>query len=185
MSSSHSELLEDFLGHFVTAGATGPVLDLACGKGRNGIFLSQNGIPVIFADRDPGALEHVRNIREQQGPAGNMLANQYWQVDFETADNAVLPAQSFGGIMVFRYLHRPLMQSIKDAVLPGGIIAYETFTVDQAALGRPKNPDFLLQHKELADTFSDWDILHDFDGVVTTPSGTQRAIAQLVAIKPR
>jgi tellurite methyltransferase len=184
MSASHSELLEDFLDLFVTAGTMAPVLDLACGEGRNGVYLNQNGVPVVFADRDQAALACVRSKLEQQPPETDTCANELWCVDFETADSTALAQKRFGAIVVFRYLHRPLMQSIKHAILPGGIIAYETFTVDQAALGRPKNPDFLLQHRELADTFSDWDIVHSFEGVQNTITGTQRAIAQLIAVKP-
>ena len=77
------------------------------------------------------------------------------------------------------------MQSIKQAVLPGGIVIYETFTVDQPQFGRPHNPDFLLQHGELREHFEGWDILHSFEGVVDGAGGSgARAIAQMVAIKP-
>ena len=66
----------------------------------------------------------------------------------------------------------------------------EEFTVDQAGFGRPKNPDFLLKHGELAELFSDWQIIHSFEGVIDAKntnvhndSGKQ-AIAQIIARKP-
>jgi len=37
-----------------------PVLDLACGRGRNGLYLLQHDIPVTFADINNEALEHVK-----------------------------------------------------------------------------------------------------------------------------
>ncbi|MEH6590917.1 MAG: methyltransferase domain-containing protein [Halioglobus sp.] len=184
MSSSHSRLIEDFRDLLVTAGTLAPVLDLACGEGRNGIYLNQHGVPVVFADRSQTALGCVSDKLEQQPADPDGCANELWCVDFETAASEPLAQRNFGAIVVFRYLHRPLMRSIRDAILPGGVVVYETFTVGQAALGRPQNPDFLLQPKELAQTFADWDIVHLFEGVVDTPSGTQQAIAQLVAIKP-
>jgi len=87
--------------------------------------------------------------------------------------------------MIFRYLHRPLIEQIKAAVAPNGLVIYETFTQAQAELGRPKNPDFLLKAKELASYFSDWQILHSFEGIkVSDTSGNKQAIAQIIARKP-
>lgn len=87
--------------------------------------------------------------------------------------------------MAFNYLHRPLFEQLKRAVHPGGIVLYETFTLDQANHGRPKNPAFLLRPGELLQTFSDWAILHYFEGAVENEAGTgSKAIAQLAAQKP-
>jgi len=64
-------------------------------------------------------------------------------------------------------------------------VIYETFTVDQPQYGRPKNPDFLSQHNELCGQFSDWNILHYFEGVVEKTEGDGlKAVAQIVAVKP-
>ena len=52
-------------------------------------------------------------------------------------------------MLVFNYLHRPLMPAIVDAVEPGGVLIYETFTAGQAQRGRPTNPAFLLRDGEL------------------------------------
>jgi hypothetical protein len=37
------------------------------------------------------------------------------------------------------------------AVAPGGLLIYETFALAQAALGRPRRPEFLLRPGELLD----------------------------------
>ena len=156
-----------------------PVLDLACGGGRNGSFLADQGLSVIFADRNQAALDDIAAARSGCG------FSQYWAVDFEADDTHPLVDKSFGAILVFRYLHRPLMHAIKKAVQPGGIAIYETFTTEQPRFGRPSNPDFLLQPGELAATFSDWEVLHGFEGTsVSETSGNSQAIAQLVARKP-
>jgi tellurite methyltransferase len=84
--------------------------------------------------------------------------------------------------MVFRYLHRPLIEQIKAAVVPNGLVIYKTFTLGQAELGRPKNPDFLLKEGELAEYFSDWKIIHYFEGTTVSNTGNHnQAIAQVVA----
>jgi hypothetical protein len=38
------------------AARLGPIIDLACGQGRNGLFLAVNDIPVILIDRSAGAV---------------------------------------------------------------------------------------------------------------------------------
>ena len=79
-----------------------------------------------------------------------------------------------------------LFEQLKASIKPGGIIIYETFTEQQAQFGRPKNPDFLLKPKELVELFSDWNILHSFEGIkpLLNDDETKQAIAQIVAVKP-
>jgi len=192
---NHSPLLEKAIPllhelHKVHDGNTqAPVLDLACGSGRNGLYLLEQNMPVVFADINESALEQVKNTLSSYDNGVTSLAN-FWQVDFEQDsldqdDTKPLAGKSFSAIMVFRYLHRALFEQIKQAVTAGGYVVYETFTVDQPQFGRPTNPKFLLKHGELAELFSDWQIIHSFEGVVdaNNESGKQ-AIAQIIARKP-
>ncbi len=176
----HASLLHTFLAHSDRAAGAAPVLDLACGGGRNGLYLVQQGIPVVFADRRRDQLDEIA----AQTRDSNLAT--FWPVDFEEADRNPLQGRSFGAILVFRYLHRPLLAPIREAIQPGGLIVYETFTADQPRYGRPGNPDYLLRPGELRDTFGDWDGIHYFEGVTTSEtSGREQAIAQIVARKPR
>ena len=183
----YSPLLEKCLTQLksLTVNEQMSVLDLACGGGRNGLYLVENKLPVTFADVNAEALERVKTSLKSSSSHNQTLA-QYWQTDFEQADITPLQGKSFAAVIVFRYLHRPLFEQIKTAIKPGGMIIYETFTEQQAQFGRPKNPDFLLKSGELIELFSDWEILHSFEGVVNTPANdeTKQAIAQIVAIKP-
>jgi len=174
-----SELVKNALGIIRRSGDAGPVLDLACGNGRNGIYLVNQGQAVVFADRQQARLDDIG-----QELQGNALAT-FWTVDLEETGRNPLAGRSFGTILVFRYLHRPLMAAIKDAVQPGGLVLYETYTVDQPRFGRPCNPDFLLRAGELEATFYSWEIIHSFEGVtVSESSGQEQAIARIVARKP-
>lgn len=132
----------------------------------------------MFSDIKTAALE---NTKKEINSNTNDKAS-FWQVDFEQETNE-LENKQFSGVIVFRYLHRPLFESIKQAILPGGIIVYETFTKGNEKYGRPKNPDFLLAKGELVKQFKGWKILHQFEGVVES-NGNKQAIAQIVAIKP-
>ncbi|MFK8048169.1 MAG: methyltransferase domain-containing protein [Halioglobus sp.] len=185
MDPTQSILLERHLSTVQGAAQAGPVLDLACGKGRNGLYLVRNTIPVTFADVSAEALNSVQQQLEDPVFNSNRQLATLWPVDFETEPQQQLKKNSFAGIMVFRYLHRPLMASVKDAILPGGLIVYETFTVDQPLFGRPKNPEFLLQEGELKNYFCDWEVLHQFEGRFENYAGDNpAAIAQIVARKP-
>jgi len=180
-----SSLLSHHLQKIILACDTEPALDLACGTGRNGLTLLASGIPVVFADRDSASLQQIHRHLAALPNKRQKELSRIWQIDLEIPSTRPLEGAAFGAIMVFCYLHRPLLEDIKKAAIPGGLVIYETFTVDQAKIGRPRNPDFLLQRGELHDCFADWNILHSFEGIERDPaSGQQRAIAQLVAKKP-
>lgn len=180
-----SSLIPRYLQTLTRACETAPALDLACGSGRNGLYLLSHGVPVIFADRDGERLEMIDRQLQSRPFAEFKHDGSTWKVDFEIPGNRPLQTESFGAILVFRYLHRPLLADIQAALIPGGLLIYETFTVQQATLGRPRNPDFLLRNGELQESFSQLRILHEFEGIDHDPdSGEPRAIAQLVAEKP-
>jgi len=168
---AHAPLLTEFSDLFNAQGK--PILDLACGNGRNGLYLHHLGLPVHFMDANNDALYALQ--AEQQ------IAPQHCvNIDLETGEQVLTP-NSYQGIMVFRYLHRPLMAQIKAAIEPGGILIYETFTVDNRQFGRPNRDAFLLQPNELKEIFADWECLHYFEGIRRDPD---RAIAQIVCRKP-
>jgi len=153
-----------------------PVLDLACGAGQNGLTLARQGIPVVFADRSTTTLEVVK-----QRLVAEALPGHIWQVDLEQPNTNPLAGHNYSAIIGFRYLHRPLFPAIKKAVEPGGLVVYETFTIENRHFGRPNNPDFLLQPGELRTIFQDWQTIFYFEGVLHDPD---RAVAQIVCRKP-
>mgnify|MGYP001047025466 CR=1 FL=1 len=154
--------------------APGPdALDLASGNGRNGRLLLEQGMFVTFADRDPEVLTQLREATCEQADLVSL-----WTVDLEQGQPNPLAGRSFDVVLVFNYLHRPLLPALRESVRPGGLIFYETFTTAQRAYGRPKNPDFLLRPGELRQAFAGWRILQDFEGTLSNPD---RAVASLIA----
>ncbi len=171
-----AELLQRYWHLFGESAFGKPVVDLACGDGHNGLFLAQQGLPVLLVDRSDARLASARRHARQAG-----LPITIRQLDLETEGPAPLPPGSAGGILVFRFLHRPLIPVIKSALETGGILIYETFTRDQARYGRPVNPDYLLRPAELKNWFAGWDLIHYFEGTAGPPA---RSIAQIVCRKP-
>lgn len=114
------------------------VLDLACGSGRHARALAAAGFSVLGVDRDRQALIGLVGTPNVGVLCADLEANGW---PFATA--------VFDGVVVSRYLHRALFPDLVRALRPGGVIIYETFMVGQERVGRPTNPDFLLQPWEL------------------------------------
>ncbi|WOH39416.1 methyltransferase domain-containing protein [Thalassotalea fonticola] len=178
----HSPLLAEYLTEIKKLNAELSVLDLACGSGRNGLYLVSNGISVTFADINETSLEKISETSVNSLHFGKA---ELWQVDFEDENTSPLSDKGFAAVIVYRYLHRPLFDSIKASIQSGGLVIYETFTTEHPQFGRPKNPNFLLKHNELLQQFSGWEVLHYFEGTVGKGDGQgSQAVAQIVARKP-
>lgn len=180
-NANTSSLLVDNYGLFDNLQITNGVLDLACGGGRNGLFLDSRNVPVLFADNNEAYLQSISPKIESAEPSAKRSA--CWLIDFEaevSEGRNPLIGKSFDAVIVFNYLHRPLFPFIREAIRPGGLIFYETFTLDQKCFGRPSKPDFLLEHGELRQAFAGWELIESFEGKASNPD---RAIASLIARK--
>ncbi len=119
---------------------TGRVLDLACGAGRHTRLLANLGHRVLAVDKDVSRL-------------GDLIGLASVTVQQADLENAPWPfgAERFAGIVVTNYLHRPLLARLPAALLPDGVLIYETFARGNERFGKPANPDFLLLPGELLD----------------------------------
>lgn len=171
-----AQLLVDHQDLFSPGNCRNPVLDLACGEGHNGILLALKGCRVVLADRSQEALGKARELAAAMDASVTI-----WQVDLERKAVNPFEGKSYSGILVFRYLHRPLFPYIVEALIPGGILLYETYTLDQAKFGKPRNPDHLLKPGELKEWFGSWTVIHYHEGIYTNP---RRAVAGIVCRKP-
>ena len=118
--------------------AGGCVLDLACGGGRHAAYLAGRGHPVVAVDRDLSLMTPLRDIP----------GIDWRQAELETGVWP-LSEETFQGVVVTNYLHRPLFDHLLAALEPGGVLIYETFSLGQVKYGRPRNPEHLLLPGEL------------------------------------
>jgi|SRR5437764_639185 tellurite methyltransferase len=129
-------------------------LDLACGPGRNAIYLAELGYSVDALDISDVGLAQLGAELLRRSAAGNPLSVEPRQVDLETT---TLAADSYDLILDSHYLERRLFASMRDALRSGGLLIVHTFlfTPGGAITERLRNPAFALQPGELARTFGE------------------------------
>jgi rhodanese-related sulfurtransferase len=157
----------------------GLALDVGMGEGRNAIYLATRGFDVDGVDADPGAVARARAAARKLGAPIRAIVGNFQDGSY------IIPLETYNVIIAFNYLHRPLFQDIRDGVVPGGVVVYQTFTIEQARFGRPRDPAHLLQPHELKRVFQDWEILRyrELIGPRRT-NGEMRSIAGIVARRP-
>ncbi len=148
-------------------------MDVACGEGRNAVFLAEKGFDVEAFDISSVALRHARSLARSR------------RVKIKTIhadlDGYKLPADRYDAITVFYYLNRRLIPRIKKSLKRGGRIVYQTYlAVDDGPAGL-KNPRYLLKPNELLHLFGGFRILFYREGIFREPR--QKAIASLIAEK--
>jgi len=129
----------------------GPVLDLACGKGRHGRYFLELGYPVTFIDKDISGVADLTTHNNSPHNNANALLIKY---DLEKNNPWPFSPNQFSGIVITNYLYRPLFPTLITTIKPDGIIIYKTFTTGNEQFGRPTNPDFLLKENELRAAFN-------------------------------
>ena len=141
----------------------GLALDVAAGKGRNAILLAEMGFGVVGIDISRIALEEARRRAEEKS-----LDITWHQADLEQIE---LPTAAYDLIVNFNYLQRSLFPQMQRALKPQGHIIFQTYLIDQQAIGHPKNPAYLLNHNELLDHFRSFRVLCYREGKYTDGGG--------------
>jgi len=169
-----------FLEHASRLSATAPIdptLDLACGRGRHTIAAAHLGLSVLAIDRNR---DYVADLDDLTGGAGSI---ETLCADLESGPLPPLEPASFGAVLVFRYLHRPLFPWIETLIAPGGILLYETFTEKQRELGwGPGRDAFLLRSGELRNAFPELVVEAYEEGPSNDPHSAYTA--RLMASRP-
>ena len=167
----------------------GAALDLACGRGRNALFLAEHGRHVTAVDWSGAALDileerakalkiPVRRLqRIDEGKQMTRAGIDLLQADLETV---TLPLNRYSLILCVRYLQRSLFPQICRALRPGGMVLFETYTKAQLGFsGGPRDPAHLLNTGELREAFPELEV------VFYRELRAEQAIASLAARKPR
>lgn len=128
----------------------GRALDLACGLGRNALYLAAQGWQVTAVDYSPVALD-ILSERAAEG-----LAVQPVLADLEAGQFQIEP-DTWDLIVDCCYLQRSLFASIRAGVKSAGLFV-GVFPMSGI------RPDFLIEAGEGRKLFGDWRLLHCAEG---------------------
>jgi len=153
----------------------GKALDIAMGTGRNALYLASLGFRVTGIDLSAVAVEKCREKAERLDlPIEALVAD---------LEHHPLPSEEYDLIVNFYYLQRSLAPQIVAGLKPGGVLVFETFTIDQLQFGwGPKIPDYLLRPGELHEMFAGLEMLLYQEGVIQGDRGP-KAVARLIGRK--
>ncbi len=158
----------------------GPSCDLACGSGRNTVFLALGGRDVLGVDLLPDALRQARALaRAARIPPPGRVAFRGLDLSDAVQVRSLLRPARFRLLICFRYLERELLPRLPAALDRGGVVVYETFLEEQGRVkGKPSRPEFLLRPGELRMAFSELEIIHDREGLDSNGDWTASIVAR-------
>jgi SAM-dependent methyltransferase len=154
----------------------GATLDLACGAGRNAIYLASLGCQVEGWDISSEGLARGRARAEELG------LEILWQA--RDLEKVKLPRSRYDLIVQVRYVNRELTPVIADALKPGGVYLCEQHLVTDREVIGPSNPAFRLEPGELRDAAAGLTLETYREEYVTDPDGRPAALVRMLARKP-
>jgi SAM-dependent methyltransferase len=153
----------------------GRALDVACGAGRNALFLATNGYAVTALDISRVALERGRRSAAELG-----LTLEWLCADLDDDPARALPAGPFDLIVWVRYVHRTLLPHLVARLAPSGALLCEQHLLTGEAVAGPTSAQFRLAPGELSAAAQGLRIEHSFEGLAIDPDGRSVALAQLI-----
>lgn len=148
------------------------VLDVACGAGRNALYLAGKGCVVTGIDGSAVALERA---------AGNSGAlTVQWQVaDLE--QGLPMGLEPFDLIVMVRYVNSALLSALPSLLRPGGYLLVEQHMRTTASVGGPGREAFRVAPGALRTAAAGLQCLVAEEGLVPDPDGKPMALTRLLA----
>jgi SAM-dependent methyltransferase len=145
-----------FVADEMSALQPGRALDVACGEGRNAIWLANHGWHVVGVDFSAEGLKRAQQLALRSGVAD--------RVDFRLVDVVIdaPPAESFDAVIV-AYLQleqgarRAALRNVAAALAPGGtmlVVGHDTTNLTEGA-GGPQDVAVLFSPQDVVADLSD------------------------------
>jgi SAM-dependent methyltransferase len=150
--------------------APGIAIDLACGAGRNALYLAEKGWEVTAVDGSEKAVELVRLRSAARG------VHVHTRVADLTAVEFAMPPDTFDLVLIAYYLQRDLFAKAKAAVRPGGVLVAIVHTPEPGEACSEKR----AAPGELRTFFNDWSVLWEYEGPSRDPAH-RRPVAEIAA----
>ena len=183
-------LLENWVMRWGPPAAESRALDLACGAGRNAVFLASKGYRVDAIDISAEALSKGAARARETGVQVNWLERDLDEL-FEPPRDQSSVEQRYGLIIVVRYADLELVKRLPAWLLPGGRLLVEAhlggplFTEavddgDQGTVGGPRSDRFRLSPGALSAACEELEPLYQREALITDPDGRLMALSQYV-----
>lgn len=154
----------------------GQALEVACGRGANALFLAHRGLETTAWDISPVVISSLQAEALKQGVSIRGKARDVMQIPPQ--------ADSFDVIIVSHFLERGLIELLQQALRPGGLLYYQTFTQVRVSDRGPSNEAFRLAENELLRLCDGMRILvYREEGIVGDIDRGFRDLALIVAQK--
>ena len=127
------------------------VVDLACGTGRNSVYLAKLGCFAVALDCSREALRRCQSLAQQSSL--NLLA--------VAADLNItrFPRESVDAFICFNYLNRELADNLQTALKADGLLVMKTFNQNFLNVNPRFNSDYVLKPGDLATMFDNLQIV--------------------------
>jgi len=165
----------DLLAEWIDRIPPGRALDVACGAGRNALFLAGHGFKVDAIDISAEALARARKQAQEE----NLHIN--W-IEYDLDEPLTLEAQ-YDLILIIRYVNLPLIRRLKRNLAPGGFLVCEEHLVSDIDVVGPSNNAFRVEPGALDRLARGLRIHLLEETVVDDPDNRPAALARLVAQK--
>ena len=156
----------------------GRALDLACGRGRDSLWLARRGWSVTAVDGSPAAIEIVRRDAAALGLAGPGAGIGARVADLEKHEFPIAPS-AWDLILICGYFQPDLYASAIEGLVPGGVIV-ATALLDEAGERRYRVAPGAFERY-----FAGLEILHSREGHSLDPHsreiGGARPVAEIAA----
>lgn len=169
-----SELLQQAIAAFEPP--CGRALDIACGAGRNALYLAGLGYQVDGVDISGEALSRGRQRAAELGLAINWIEHDLSE-GLNISDRYQL-------IVMLRYVNLPLLAQLPKSLAPGGLLVVEQHLQTDAAVSGPRDPRFRVAPGALAEAVDGLQPLLLEEGFREDPDGRTVALARLITQQP-
>lgn len=153
----------------------GRALDVACGAGRNALFLAASGYEVDAVDISSAGLDRGNATAAERG-----VAVGWHCADLEEQPDA-LPRGPYNLVVWVRYVNAGLWPAVVSRLAPGAHMLVEQHLVTSADVVGPTSAAFRLAPGELARAAADLAVVYEHEGLLVDPDGRTAAVAQLIA----
>ena len=152
----------------------GRALDVACGAGRNALFLAERGYAVTGVDISGEALSRARRSARTRG-----LEVEWIERDLDAGPGVSGP---FDLIVLIRYVDLALLGTLCRQLAPGGCLVVEEHLATQRDdVAGPRNPAFRVPSGALHRAARGLEVIDSFEGEVSDPDGRPAVVARLFA----